>query len=405
MQGKRLLHSIRPRNFLSFGPTAEVIELQPLNVLIGPNASGKSNLIEAIRLFKEAPRDLASFVREGDGINECLWKGGIGTPTAELEVVVSPGIGAMPIRHRINFTATGQRLEIVDEAVEDEKPRLPGAPQPFFYYRYQSGRPVLSVQLVQGDPPTSDGNRRDRHLRREDVKPDQSILSQRVDRDQYPEITYLNEELQRIYVFHGINLGPNSEPRKPQSTNLPEDFLEPNASNLAIVLNDLQHRGLKSRLIELMKSFSGSVEDLTIRIYGGSAQIYLHERGLSTPIPAKRLSDGTLRFLCLLAILCHPSPPPLICLEEPEMGQHPDIIRTIAGMLVDASERTQLIVTTHSDHLVSALAGTPEAVIVCEKESGSTRLRRLNAEKLEKWLADYTLGELWMSGEIGGTRW
>ena len=104
--------------------------------------------------------------------------------------------------------------------------------------------------------------------------------------------------------------------------------------------------------------------------------------------------------------LCHPDPPPVICLEEPELGLHPDIIPEVAKLLVEASTRTQLFVTTHSDILVDALSDTPEAVIVCEKSDGATQLQRLDApEEFKPWLEKYRLGELWTSGHIGGNRW
>ena len=128
------------------------------------------------------------------------------------------------------------------------------------------------------------------------------------------------------------------------------------------------------------------------------------ERG-GREIPATRLSDGTLRYLCLLAILLHPDPPPLIAIEEPELGLHPDIIPQLAKLLVAASERTQLVVTTHSDVLVDALTSQPESVIVCEKVDGESQFRRLDADQLKEWLEKYTLGQLWSMGEIGGNRW
>ena len=124
-----------------------------------------------------------------------------------------------------------------------------------------------------------------------------------------------------------------------------------------------------------------------------------------SPIPATRLSDGTLRYLCLLAILCHPNPGPLICIEEPELGLHPDVLPKIAALLKEASERTQIIVTTHSDVLVDAMSDMPEAVLVAERSETGTKLERLDAEKLKPWLDKYRLGELWTRGEIGGTRW
>jgi predicted ATPase len=103
-------------------------------------------------------------------------------------------------------------------------------------------------------------------------------------------------------------------------------------------------------------------------------------------------------------MLCHPEPPPLLCLEEPELGLHPDVIPIIADLLIEASERTQLIVTTHSADLISELWEVPDSVIVCERDESGSSLRHLDPEKLEKWLEDYSLGDLWRSGEIGGNR-
>jgi predicted ATPase len=103
--------------------------------------------------------------------------------------------------------------------------------------------------------------------------------------------------------------------------------------------------------------------------------------------------------------MLHPAPPPLVCIEEPELGIHPDMIRPLAKLLLDASQRMQLVVTTHSDALVDELTETPEFVIVCEKVDDSTTLKRYGRKELSSWLERYTLGELWQKGEIGGNRW
>lgn len=94
-----------------------------------------------------------------------------------------------------------------------------------------------------------------------------------------------------------------------------------------------------------------------------------------------------------------------MAIEEPELGLHPDVLPPLAELLREASERAQLVVTTHSDVLVDALSEVPETVLVCEKEHGATVLRRLGSEDLSAWLERYTLGQLWRSGEIGGNRW
>ena len=108
--------------------------------------------------------------------------------------------------------------------------------------------------------------------------------------------------------------------------------------------------------------------------------------------------------MCLLALLCDPDPPPLLCIEEPELGLHPDILPRLADLLIEASQRTQIIVTTHSDILVDAMTEIPESVVVCEKKEGKTSMVRLNKEELAVWFDHYRLGQLWTRGEIGGTR-
>src|SRR6266567_8380045 len=107
-------------------------------------------------------------------------------------------------------------------------------------------------------------------------------------------------------------------------------------------------------------------------------------------LPAYR--TGRYATWCLLAILCHPSPPPLICIEEPELGLHPDVLPTLAEFLKEAAERTQLIVTTHSDVLVDAMSDRPEDVLVAERGPKGTTMTRLDAEKLKPWLVKYRLG-------------
>jgi predicted ATPase len=243
-----------------------------------------------------------------------------------------------------------------------------------------------------------------RSLQQEDVDLEKSILSQRRDPDQYPEITYLGQTLGRIRLYREWCFGRYTLPRLPQKADLPNDMLEPDASNLGLVLNRLRRDPLvKQRILSALQALYGGIDDYDVQIEGGTVQVFFHEGRFT--VPATRLSDGTLRYLCLLAILCHPNPPPLICIEEPELGLHPDVLPTLAALLKEAAERTQIIVTTHSDVLVDAMTDQPEAVLVAEKNDQGTTLTRLDAEKLKPWLEKYRLGQLWTRGEIGGTRW
>ncbi len=398
MEGNRFIRTIRLENILSYGLSSGEFPLEPLNVLIGPNASGKSNLIEALSLLAVAPRDLQKPIRTGGGVKHWLWKGSSRLGTATMDVTVAYPKGPQPLRYRLSFTETGSQFELRDEAVENEKPTS-DKKDPFFYYRYQDGHPVLNV-FTEQEP----GHKR--HLEREDVKYDQSILSQRRDPDSYPELTYLADQFERMHFYREWNFEHGEPPRSPGRTDLPKKSLEEDASNLALVLNDLLNRPpVKREILERLRTFYQSVLDVTTDITTGEVQVFFHEEGLEHSVPATRLSDGSLRYLCLLAVLCHPDPPPVICIEEPEIGLHPDIIPKVAKLLVEASSRSQIFVTTHSDILVDALTETPESIVVCEKSEGATQLRRLDKSELEPWLERYRLGELWTRGDIGGNRW
>jgi len=387
-----LLREIRPRNLLSFGPQTEPLELRPLNVLIGPNGSGKSNLLEAISLLHAAPTHLAAPIREGGGIRDWIWKG---TPapgaTACFEVVVNNPHGRQTLRHTIWFTESSQKFELVDEVIESGT--LDRPEEPVFHYRFRQGHPVLGVP-----------GQHERTLRREDVSLDESILSQRKDPDQYPEITYLGRVYAQIRQYREWCFGRSTVPRHPQKADQPSEFLEPDYGNLGLVLNRLRRDpSAKRNILENLQQLCGGIEDYDVSIEGGTVQVFFHESGFV--IPATRLSDGILRYLCLLSILCHPSPPPLVCIEEPELGLHPDIMPTLARLLKAASERSQLVVTTHSDILIDEFSDQPESVVVCEKSEGQTNMKRLDAHALREWLEKYRLGQLWTQGEIGGVRW
>ena len=390
------LQEIRLRGLLSFGPNSPAFGMRPLNVLIGPNASGKSNLLEAVGLLEAAPRDLADAVRRGGGAPEWLWKGAPPSPQAEVEAVVGPFPGSgRPLRYRLVFgSETRGRVEVLDEAVEEREPRT-GEADPYFYYRFQQGRPALNISESRGE------SRVRRSLRREDLAPDQSVLQQRRDPDAYPEITWLGNEFRRIAVYRDWVFGAGAPLRAAQRTDWPGDRLMPDAGNLALVVNHVEHED-PGRLNDLLRRFCPRFERVSTRVSGGLAECWFHESGLTTPISATRVSDGTIRFVAVLATLLAPSPPSVLCLEEPELGLHPDAAAAFAEVLVEASERTQVIVTTHSEALLAALSGQPEALVVCERREDTTSLRRLEPGEVEEWMDEYTLGDLWRMGELGG---
>jgi len=163
--------------------------------------------------------------------------------------------------------------------------------------------------------------------------------------------------------------------------------------------------GVNRELIEYLKLFYEDAVSLHATIKQGVVETSLEERYLKSTVPLRRLSDGTLRWLALLAVLLDPNPPPVICIEEPELGLHPDMIHELGKLLLTASRRMQIIVATHSEALIEAFSETPETVIVCEKIGGASAFRRLSKPELSTWLEQYSLGQLWRQGQLGGTRW
>jgi predicted ATPase len=395
----RLLREIHPVNLLSFGPEMEAVPLESLNVLIGPNGAGKSNLIEAIALMRATPvsarsnsgADVRSVLRRGGGAQQWIWKGAKDL-TASVKLVVTNPKGAQLLRHVFAFGGDAHGFHLRDEYVEKE---LPGGKRTKgdFYYQFQGGNPLVNNAGL--------GKRK---LALPTFKLDFSILAQLRDPDLFPEITHLVDTYEKCRIYREWTFGRNTVFREPQRADMRNDLLEEDFSNLGLFLSHLRKTPkAKQAILDGLTDLYEGLTDFETFVEGGSVQVFFTEGDFS--IPATRLSDGTLRYLCLLAILCDPCPPPLICIEEPELGLHPDIIPKLADLLVAASERTQLIVTTHSDILVDALTERPETVVICEKHDGQTEMRRLKKEELAKWLDKYRLGQLWIDGQLGGKRW
>jgi len=414
------LKSIHPVNLLSFGPKTEPIELRPLNILIGPNGCGKSNLIEVIRLLHYLPdKDPWTVVLRTGGVDEWICKGEKGL-FLHSSVSARVSLESLPDRtsdgeYRVvdysialakvhsSFYVTGESVK--RGGVEDWDANL--------YSSFQSGGSFgelnLRDALSRHSPPVIALN------------PERSVLSQLTSRGiQDAQVgTFLHELFEVAEVFEELDFhqdwefGADLVPRDSVTVGEPVGRLEEDARNLAQMLAHFKdnHRPVFEKVEELMRRFYEPLKSIEVRIYGTSLQVGIIENsGIS--VSAFRLSDGTLRWLALVMILLNPTPAPVTCIEEPELGLHPDIIPTLGDLLRDASTRTQLILTTHSRTLVECFTETPEVICVCEKEEGSTVIRRLKEDDLKEWLQeyangdmDYSLGNLWSRGHIGGNRW
>lgn len=392
------LKSLKLDNFLSFGKSEAAVEMMPLNLIIGANGSGKSNFIEAISLLNSAPNtsnqlNLSAAISRGGGVREWIWKGKKEEENARIEATFHSPYGKFDLRYVLGFKESGQRLEIDEERIENAR-AYEGSKAPRFYYRFKDGRALLNVRGDRKKKPDIEG-----------FKPNVSILSQRKDPDQFRELTYLGDKFNEMRLYRDWHFGPSSGVRLPQKTDLPNDYLDIKAENLYLVLSRLLNDpSVEYRILEVLRTLYRDIDRVKIVIDGGTVQAVFQEG--EYVIPASRFSDGTLRFLCLLVVLLDPNPPaPLVCIEEPELGLHPDVLSTVADLLVGASERMQLVVTTHSEALVDAMTDQPECVLVADRDDNGTQLRRLSSKELKDWLDEYRLGELWSRGGIGGVRW
>jgi predicted ATPase len=366
MQGQDFIRSVRLKNFLSFGSKSEAVELKPLNVLIGPNASGKSNFIEAFRILSSIPQDPTRSIREGGGISEYLWKGKGPVPVATIEIILDDAIKGIPFRYRVSFTESYQTFRITEEIIEYDDPYY--AEEKYSYPI--SGRGALKYKNpLYGQPNVEPANQPQYLTWEVAVDGNRSVLSMVRDQERYPTLFQLQTLFSHIQCYSALDTGSYSASRTPQKADLPTDILLEDASNLGLILNNFPQK-IKQSIVERLKPVYDSVEEIQTRVIGGTVQLFIYERGLVQPTPALRLSEGMLRYLWLLTLLLHPTPPSLICLEEPEIGLHPDVIHTIAELLVEASKHTQIIVTTYSDILVSALANADatNSVMVFERD-------------------------------------
>lgn len=389
------LQQILIEGLLSFGEETG-FEFGQLNILVGPNGSGKSNLIDCIRLLRYAPFNIQETFKDS-GFEEWLHKGiNKQSGTAFLQVTVkTPELSNM-IRHQIKFgtpiNSRSQLEEVISSAgVESEQADL------YFVGSHRS-RAVLSIS-------GAGKRRRERELRPNEYDSFQSILSQIRDLGQYPEITRLANLYANFRIYSEWSFGRNSNLRESTPTGRSSNILSESMDDLALALNGLEKTSAHEKIRVLLQELKETYLDYSTRILFGRVGLELVEAPFEIPLSAKRLSDGTLRFLALAAILLPPDPPALICLEEPELGMHPDMIRMVAKMIIDASARTQLIITTHSEHLLSALQDDFDVLFAFDTGLSGSLVRRFSRQEYGNWRQEYTLGELWTSGELGGNRW
>ena len=377
-----VLHSLRLRNVLSFGAEMSV-GFAPLNILIGANGCGKSNLLDVVALLKAAATGDLSDEFKG-GALDWPWKGA-GEELPKMRVV-----------SRWTELRALQREPI------------------FYHHEMQVGvsesgaYSIDSEELAYFDLPATVTRTKDADARI-------SMLGARTPMAckweegattadlKMPECirASIAATLSGAGIYRGRHIGRGANPLRVGGRADGEKWRIPESLNdFPMVLNRV-YPECGDVINEKMREFYEDARKVHFSVFDGVVQVKLEEAN-GRIIPAHRMSDGMLNWLFLLTVLLDPKPPALVCIEEPETGLHMDTLPALAELLRDASSRMQLIVTTHSDMLADFFTDTPEAVVVCDKVDGVTQMRRLCAKDLE---GEEGLGDAWISGAVGGKRW
>ncbi|MCC6239332.1 MAG: AAA family ATPase [Phycisphaerales bacterium] len=360
----RILQRLKISNFKSI--RAQELQLQPLNVFIGGNGSGKSNLIGVFRFLKEiVNRNLAGYTQLMGGADSILYHGRKRSP--QLEIEVEFGARDATNRYRVRIAGTNDNsLFIAEETAycHDQK-----YPKPYDW-------PIASNT------------------------PESRLIEQK---DQHQCSTQIFRDLEnyRVYHFHDMS---DTAPAKGASDINDNRYFRRQAENLAAFLYYLQQRkpnsfSLIEDTVRQIAPFFDRFQLAPNRLNQSTIRLEWIERGSDAYFNAASLSDGTLRFICLCVLLLQPDLPPLILIDEPELGLHPAAIGVLANMLESAATKTQVIVATQSVTLVNQFS--PRDVWTVDRLDGQSVFTQLNSADRSHWLENYALGELWEKNLLG----
>lgn len=357
------------------------LDMKDLTVLIGPNGSGKSNFLDVFALMSQAAVGaLGEGIIQRGGMENVLFKQG----QAQLSLQFHQGTTS----YRIQIEPNEALPRISEEAM-------------VFMESHDSDSYLVLIRKQEGVYFYRNQNADKKELESET----ELSIFQVKDQTFYPEPYKLLRQIENWICYLPIEVDNRSPMRLPQVWR-PGMRLLPDGSNLFSVLKTIQDESPHdwAEINQILKIIYEDFRHMTFPFEGGDGKILLrwweHPFEKDYSFSANLLSDGTLRLLCLLAILKSPEPPPLICIEEPELGLHPDWIKLVGELLEGAATHTQIVVATHSPTLVSYVQ--PQHVVVVEKEDGMTYMERLTEEEMADWLVDFQLGDLWLAGQIGG---
>ena len=398
-----MIKSIRLKNFFSF--SAATIELNQMNALIGINGSGKSNFLKAINVLKAVVvegglSDL--IINQWGGFEAVCFSGKTNQPNPHIELEFEfdkdalQGFGYtfyQSVFYQIHLykVPSTQNFSIEEYFYKKNEEERMG----YIYLRMANGKGFVRESINDEQVTVN--------YQLEDSM--NSILSQLVDKDRYYHIFALREAIKSIAVYSYFDTSIKSAIRKPgvftSAIRLASDGANlPQLLNRIKINNKADYNAIKQAFTTVNPNYT----DFDYNIMGTNIELMLEEASLNRSVHVTHISDGTLRYLCLLSIIYNVQRGVVVCIDEPEVGLHPDMIYELMAGMKSRQSETQFIVSTHNENVLNQFS--VEDVLVCEKnEENATTLSVFRDEEFKQWAAAYATGRLWRNGDLGGNRY
>jgi len=353
--------------------------LGPLNVITGANGSGKSNLYRALRLLAETAQGgvVNSLASEG-GLDSTFWAGpeNLSASMRRGEVPIQSVVRQEVKRLRLGFATDDFGYSISLGLPEPSRSAFRLDPEikqesiwsgPFF-------RPASQLVARKG-PLIKIREKRSWQVASQHISHFNSMFDQIADPSAAPEVFHMRERIRSWRFYDHFRTDKEAPARQPQlGTRTP--VLHHDGRDLAAALQTIREIGDKTALDKAINdAFPGASINI-VQHEDGRFSLEFYQEGLLRPLTGGELSDGTLRYLLLIAALLTPRPPSLMVLNEPETSLHPDLLPALAKLIIHASENSQVWVVSHASRLIAALNQHPDChAIELDKELGQTTIR------------------------------
>jgi predicted ATPase len=361
------------------------LEMRNLIVMIGANGAGKTSFLDVLSILAaSASGNLQNLLQLKGGLNEILTRGKV----QELEIEISMQVpdNKAPLKYSLTLSPKGLSYEVRDEYLTQQ--RNPNRREPFKYIESQG----LDIKYFQDGSGFVTPNW--------EHNPLETSLSQVP--KMYREPESLRKSLASCTYYGALDVSEKSPIRLPQAMR-PAKLPGASGENLVSCLYDLRETDPdRFEMVEnIISAAFPDFERLNFPpVAAGTMSMTWKDRNFPQPFYIHELSEGTLRFLWLVALLQSQTLTTVTLLDEPEVSLHPELLRHLVYLMREASKHTQLIVATHSDRLIKFLK--PQEVLVCDLEEGEAKMRWGDTFNLDKWLEDYSLDQLWEMNVMGG---